>query len=150
MASEPTAPAHLASEPTTSARGTSGLATGAYAPRAPAVAVGSSPRRVALLRAVGVLATAVVAVVLVVGWWEDSGTGTLLVVGVPLAAAALVVLAGGGRAANAVTWLAAVVVIGWALVTGLGAGFWFIVPGALLLTAAVDGAGISPADRARP
>lgn len=123
--------------------------TGGAATGGSVVGTGASPRRVAALRATGVLATVVVAAVIVVGWWEDSGTGTLLVVGVPLVAATLVVLAGTGRVAGAVTWLAAVVVVGWALLTGLGAGAWFLVPGAILLTAAVDGAAGAPVTRPR-
>ncbi|KGM09376.1 hypothetical protein N868_02400 [Cellulomonas carbonis T26] len=69
---------------------------------------------------------------------RDAGWFVVPLVGVPLVAAAgvLVVTLRRSGAAGA-TWSAAVVVLGWALVTGLGTGGWFAAPGLVLLAAAV-------------
>ena len=102
--------------------------------------VTAAAARVALaLRLLAVVATTVVAGV--VAWWawqEDTGVFTLVLVGVPMAAALLVLgstLA--RRPSGAVTWVAAVVLLGWALLTALGAGFLFLGPAVLMVAAAV-------------
>ncbi|MDT0167136.1 hypothetical protein Q9R32_16410 [Actinotalea sp. AC32] len=94
-------------------------------------------RWAAVLRLLGVAATVVVAGVVAAVSWRD-GWFVAVLVGVPLVAAGAVLLATTRRAGVAVlTWVAAVVVLGWSVVTGLGTGGWFAGPGIVLLAAAV-------------
>ncbi len=90
------------------------------------------------LRLVAAVATLVVAIVVVTFSWADSGAGALVVAGVPsLAAAPSLVPRLRRRHAIVATWTAAVVVLGWAVLTSLGTGFYFAAPGLLLLVAAI-------------
>lgn len=110
--------------------------------------MGKGSRFAAGLRITACLATGLVAVVVAISW-RDSGAAMLLVAGVPtLAAAVVLILTVRGHRALATTWLAAVVVLAWAVLTGLGTGFFFAAPGVLLLVAAI--ASIPPARMSRP
>lgn len=95
-------------------------------------------RFAALLRLVGAAATLVVAVLVAVVWWSDAGAFLLVLTGVPVVAVApVVLLTTAGRPAAVVTWSAALVVLPWGVLTGLGAGAWFTAPGLVLLAAAL-------------
>ena len=91
-----------------------------------------------VLRITAVVATTVVAAVVAWSAWRaDTGVFTLALVGVPMAAALLVLgstLA--RRPSGVVTWAAAVVLLGWGLLTGLGAGILFLGPAVLMVAAA--------------
>lgn len=91
------------------------------------------------LRMVAVVATTVTAGR--VAWWAwQDGTGafTLALVGVPMAAAVLVLaFTLARRPSRVVTWGAAVVMLAWSLLTGLGAGLFFLGPAVLMVVAAV-------------
>ncbi len=100
---------------------------------------GRGPGRGArVLRAAAAIATAAVAAVVAAPAWDDSGAYAIAVVGVPVlcAGAALGAPVGGRRGAVA-AWCAAVVMLGWSLVHGLGLGGYFLGPSALLVAAAV-------------
>ncbi len=126
--------------------GTVTVGTGVVVGIAGAVAVavvlavrGGGPGRGArALRLAAAVATAAVAAVVASPAWRDSGAFAIVVVGVPLlcAAAALVVPLG-GRSGAAAAWGAAVVMLGWSLLTALGLGGYFLVPSALMVAAAV-------------
>lgn len=108
----------------------------------------TASRVATVLRAAGAVATLAVAVVVVAVSWSDSGVFTLLLAGVPAAAATAVLVAAARRtAAVPTTWVAAVVVLAWSVVTGLGAGAYFAAPGLVLLAAAVASA---PSGGSRP
>lgn len=91
------------------------------------------------LRLFAVVTTVLVAAV--VAWLalqQETGAFLLVLVGVPLAAALAVLgLSLTRRPSAVVTWVAAGVMLGWSLLTGLGAGLFFLVPAAVMLVAAV-------------
>ena len=91
------------------------------------------------LRLSAVAATVLVAAVVACSaLQQDTGAFVLALVGVPLAAALLVLGSSlTRRPSGMVTWLAAVVMLGWSLLTGLGAGLFFLFPAAVMLVAAV-------------
>lgn len=68
--------------------------------------------------------------------WDDSGAFAFVLVGVPVLAAALALSAVPAGRATALTWIAAVVMLGWSLITALGLGIYFLVPSLLLFLAA--------------
>jgi hypothetical protein len=89
------------------------------------------------LRWAAALATAAVATVVAWPAWQDSGAYAIALVGVPvLCAGAALGTPTGGRRGAAVAWCAAVVLLGWSLVHGLGLGGYFLGPSALGLAAA--------------
>jgi len=98
----------------------------------------TKPGLAVALRVVGAVTTIVVAVVVAAISWADSGPFALALAGVPTAAAApVLILTLRHRPGLIGVWVAAVVVLAWALLTGLGEGFYFLAPGALLLVAAL-------------
>ena len=100
---------------------------------------GRSHRSVAWARPLqwGALLTAVAAAVAV--WsttWSDSGAFALLLLGVPVVlAAACLGIPEQARWRRVGVWLFALLLLGWALLLGLGVGLIFV-PAALLLLAA--------------
>lgn len=92
----------------------------------------------AWLRAAGAVATLATGAVVAAVSWADSGLFTLVLVGVPvLAAVPVLLLRSHPRAAAVATWVAALVVLAWSVLTGLGTGAYFAAPGVVLLVAAV-------------
>jgi hypothetical protein len=90
------------------------------------------------LRFAAAIATAAVAAVVASPAWQDSGAFAIALVGVPLLCAAAVLAAPpGGRSAPVVAWGAAVVMLGWSLLTALGLGGNFLVPSVLMVATAV-------------
>jgi hypothetical protein len=91
------------------------------------------------LRWFAVAATVAIAVALLPGTVSDSGGAAGYLLGVPLLAAAAVVLADlTGRAVGVVTAVAALAMLVWGLLLGLGYGAYFLLP-ALVLGVAVLG-----------
>ena len=77
-----------------------------------------------------------VAAVLLVPTWRDSGAVAVLLLGLPAAVCLVAVLTRRTRYAGAVSWLAAAAVLGWALLLGLGIGPVFLPVAAVLAVAA--------------
>lgn len=89
------------------------------------------------LRWFAVAATVAIAVALLPGTLSDSGGATVYLLGVPLLAAAAVAVADvTGRAVGTVTAVAALAMLVWGLLLGLGYGVYFLLP-ALILAVAV-------------
>lgn len=89
------------------------------------------------LRIAACVFTVVLALTVVGSAWADSGAFALLLVGVPILLAAGSLMAkGNGRRMTAVLWVAAVLMLGWALLTGLGLGMFFLGPAIVMLAAA--------------
>jgi hypothetical protein len=91
-------------------------------------------------RAARVLALGLAAGITVIVWpraWADSGAFALVLLGVPVGCCLVALCADliGWRTAL-VTTLAAVVALVWSLLTGLGLGFYFLLPAVLLAIAA--------------
>ncbi|MFT3942897.1 MAG: hypothetical protein QM705_03625 [Ancrocorticia sp.] len=81
--------------------------------------------------------TVIVAVIVLFVGLRDSGLYVLLLVAVPLVAVIpLVLITLRDQTPRVATLIAAVVVIGWGIMHGLGIGFYFIIPGLSLLIAA--------------
>ena len=95
-------------------------------------------RIAAASRVLAGVATLVVAAVVAVVSWRDAGAFIWALAGVPvLAVTPMLALTARGRPARPATTVAAVVVVVWFLLTGLGTGSYFALPGALLLVAAL-------------
>lgn len=92
---------------------------------------GDNTRNANILRFVAQLITAATVAALFVPVANDSGTAVWFLLGVPLAAAALPLLGG-----NVFTWGAAVIIIGWGLLLGLGIGLYLLPAGFCMLVAA--------------
>ncbi|MBB2923007.1 hypothetical protein [Cellulomonas cellasea] len=111
---------------------------GADRGRAAGADVDRSRHAAAWLRAAAAVATLVTGAVVAAVSWADSGPFTLVLVGVPaLAVAPVLLLRARPRAAGIAAWVAAVVVLGWSVLTGLGSGAYFAAPGVVLLVAAI-------------
>ncbi|GAA2719444.1 hypothetical protein [Cellulomonas aerilata] len=93
-------------------------------------------RTATALRVAAAVATVVVAAAIWAPAWRDSGGFAAVLVGVPPGATAAAAAGRAGRRAPAVRWAAAVVMLGWSLVTALGLGGSFLAPSALMLAAA--------------
>jgi hypothetical protein len=97
---------------------------------------GRDPLRApALLRQAALLLTAVVAVGMFPAFVADSGAHAIWALGLPVVVAALPLLAARSRVGVVVTAAAAVFLLGWSLVFGLGMGLLWL-PAALAETAA--------------
>ena len=90
------------------------------------------------LQLVAVLLTLVVAAVVVGPAWQDSGSFALVLVGIPLACALITFLAPRTRHAILLAWIAAVTMLLWSLVIGLGLGVNFQPPAILLIASATS------------
>ena len=108
-----------------------------------AVAFGAGTRGESLARVgygvrIAACVFAVVVALIIVGpAWADSGAFALLLVGVPIfLAAGSLLVKGHGRRTAAVVWVAAVLMLGWALLTGLGSGLFFLGPAIVMVAAA--------------
>lgn len=89
------------------------------------------------LRIAACVFTVVLALTIVGPAWTDSGAFALLLVGVPIILAAGSLMAkGNGRRMTAVLWVAAVLMLGWALLTALGPGMFFLGPAIVMVAAA--------------
>ncbi len=96
----------------------------------------ADPQRIAaVLRVLAVLSALVVAVALFPVVWTDSGAFAIWGLGLPVLLALLPLLAASTRWGVAVTWTAAVLLLGWSLLLSLGIGL-FLLPAALFETAA--------------
>lgn len=101
------------------------------------------------LRWFAIAATVAISVALLPGTLSDSGGATVYLLGVPLVAAAAVVAADvTGRAVGVVTTVAAVVMLVWGLLLGLGYGIYFVLPALVLGLAAL--ATLRPRERETP
>jgi hypothetical protein len=89
----------------------------------------------AVLRLLSLLFAVVAAAVLMGPVWADSGTFAIWALGLPVVVTLLPLLAAGARFGPAVTALAAVLLLAWALLAALGFGL-FLLPAALAETAA--------------
>ncbi|HET6287245.1 MAG TPA: hypothetical protein VFG15_10865 [Amycolatopsis sp.] len=101
------------------------------------------------LRWLAIAATAGIAVALLPSTLADSGAATVYLLGVPLLAAGAAAVADlTGRAVTVVTAVAAVLMLAWGLLLGLGSGVWFVLPALVLGLAAL--ASLRPHDRVTP
>jgi hypothetical protein len=101
------------------------------------------------LRVAAAAVTVLVAALAAAPAWRDGGAFAVLLVGVPLLCAGAALAAGRGRrGAVPVMGTAAVIMLVWSLLTGLGVGGWFLAPSALLLAAAVASTRRRPASLA--
>ncbi len=100
---------------------------------------GKTPRAVGrTLRLLAFAATAGIAVALSPFTIEDSGAAATYLLGVPMVVAASALVADiAGRAVGITTVVAALVMLVWALLLGLGIGLWFAIPALILGIAAV-------------
>jgi hypothetical protein len=90
------------------------------------------------LRLLAVAATVGIVVALLPFTVEDSGGAAVYLLGVPLLAAVLALVADlTGRAVGVTTTVAALVMLGWGLLLGLGIGMWFALPALILGIAAI-------------
>jgi hypothetical protein len=90
------------------------------------------------LRLLAFAATVCIVVALLPFTIADSGTAAIYLLGVPVVAAAGALVADLARRAVGIsTTIAALVTLAWGLILGLGIGPWFVVPGLLLVMAAV-------------
>jgi hypothetical protein len=79
-----------------------------------------------------------IAIALSLPAYDDSGWFAFMLLGIPLVDSVLALIADYvGRWVAGVTWIAALILIAWSLVTALGAGFYFLAPGLVMLVAAV-------------
>lgn len=98
------------------------------------------------LRLLALAATAWIVIALLPFTVEDSGAAAGYLLGVPVAAVVCALLADlAHRAVGIVTTVAALVVLVWALLLGLGIGLWFVIPAVLLGMAAVATTAARPA-----
>lgn len=106
-------------------------------------------KRGAVGRMFRILALAATAWIVIALWpftVEDSGAAAGYLLGVPVAAVVLALVADlTHRAVGLVTTVAALVVLVWALLLGLGIGLWFVIPAVLLGMAAVATTATRPA-----
>lgn len=80
--------------------------------------------------------------------WPDSGVFTLVLLGVPVVVAACSLgVPEQARWGQAAVWFAALLLLGWALLLGLGVGLVFVPAALLLLAAATRLSSGSPAHR---
>jgi hypothetical protein len=77
----------------------------------------------------------VTAVLLFDHTWSDSGTFAIWALGLPVVLCGASILAAPGPFGGVVTWLAAVAMLAWSLVLGLGIGL-YLLPAALVEVAA--------------
>jgi hypothetical protein len=97
------------------------------------------------------VATLLIAAVVAVISWRDAGAFTWALAGVPVVAIApMLALTASGRPAKLATLIAAVVVVAWTVITGLGTGAYFAAPGVLLLLAALLTSAWQPPTGERP
>jgi hypothetical protein len=90
------------------------------------------------LRLLAFAATVGIVVALLPFTVEDSGGAAVYLLGVPLLAAVLALVADlTGRAVGVTTTVAALVMLGWGLLLGLGIGMWFTLPALILGIAAI-------------
>ena len=88
------------------------------------------------LRWLAVAATVAIAAAQLPGTWSDSGGATIHLLGVPLLTAAAVAVADAtGRAVGTVTAVAALAMLVWGLLFGLGSGGYFLLPALILVVA---------------
>ncbi|MFC4855862.1 hypothetical protein [Actinophytocola glycyrrhizae] len=88
------------------------------------------------LRWFAVAATVAIVVALLPRTLSDSGGATVYLLGVPLLAAVAVAVADAtGRAVGTVTAVAALAMLVWGLLLGLGYGAYFLLPGLILAVA---------------
>lgn len=91
-----------------------------------------------MLRVLAFAATVGIVVALLPFTVEDSGAAAVYLLGVPPAAAALALVADlTGRAVGITTTAAALVVLAWGVLLGLGIGMWFTLPALILGVAAI-------------
>lgn len=91
-----------------------------------------------VLRLLAFAATAGIAVALLPFTVADSGAAASYLLGVPVVAAVSALIADlAHRAVGITTALAALVMLAWGLILGLGIGLWFILPALILGIAAV-------------
>lgn len=108
-----------------------------------ALALGSRPagarsRIASALRISAVIVTVVVAALVALPAWQDSGAFMFALIGIPVACAMLVLGVDlTGRPTALVTWIAAAAMLAWSLVTSVGAGLYFLGPSVLMIAAAV-------------
>lgn len=89
-------------------------------------------------RVVAFAATAGITVALLPFTVDDSGVAAVYLLGVPVIAAASALIADlTHRAVGVTTVVAALVMLAWGLLLGLGIGLWFLVPALILGIAAV-------------
>lgn len=101
------------------------------------------------LRSIAVAVTVGIAIALFPTMSADSGSATAYLLGVPLAAAAAVVVADlTGRAVGVASTIAALTMLAWGLVLGLGPGVYFVLPALVLGIAAL--ASVRPRDAVTP
>ena len=92
------------------------------------------------LRWLAVAATVAIVVALLPDTLSENGGATVYLLGVPLAAAAAVAVADlTGRAVGTLTTVAALVMLVWGLLLGLGPGVWYVLPALVLGLAALAG-----------
>jgi hypothetical protein len=91
-----------------------------------------------MLRLLAFAATVAMVVALSPFTIADSGTAAIYLLGVPVVAAVGPLVADRARRAVGITTtVAALVMLTWGLILGLGIGLWFVVPALLLAMAAV-------------
>jgi hypothetical protein len=91
-----------------------------------------------MLRILAIAATIAMVVALSPFTIADSGAAAIYLLGVPVVAAVGPLVADlARRAVGITTTVAALVMLTWGLVLGLGIGLWFVVPALLLAMAAV-------------
>ena len=101
------------------------------------------------LRWFGVAGIVGIAVAVLPATWSDNEGATAYLLAVPLVAAVAVAVADiTGRAVGTVTAVAAMVVLVWGLLLGLGQGGYFLFPALVLVVAVL--ASVGPRDRATP
>ena len=83
------------------------------------------------LRALALVLAVLTAALAVADAWSDSGGFALLALGLPVAASLAAVLGSSSRLAVPLTWAAALVMLAWALLLGLGLG-GVLLPAALV------------------
>jgi predicted secreted protein len=100
---------------------------------------GPTPRVVGrVLRMLAFAVTVGIVVALLPFTVDDSGAAASYLLGVPLVAAASALVADfANRAVGITTVVAALVMLVWGLILGLGIGLWFIIPALILGIAAV-------------
>ncbi|MET7671667.1 hypothetical protein [Micromonospora luteifusca] len=100
---------------------------------------GATPGSVGLLlRLLAIAVTAGIVVALLPFTIDDSGAAASYLLGVPVVAAVCPLIADlTHRAVGITTTVAALVMLVWALILGLGIGLWFVLPALLLGMAAI-------------
>ncbi|MEU7800864.1 hypothetical protein AB0B10_16500 [Micromonospora arborensis] len=112
---------------------------------------GGAPGSVGLvLRLLAVAATAWIVVALMPFTIDDSGAAASYLLGVPVVVAVCPLIADlTHRAVGITTAVAALVMLLWALILGLGIGLWFVLPALLLGMAAIATTASRPATAPR-